>query len=139
MAIVIDVSDIPLLRDPIDRAYHEGYAAGVAMGRSVGFREIQALHDFVRAARSHYGSRLIQIALFGIRDGGIDVAVVLDQVEDGDAERNQLADIAYDVIVEHAVDARAWPIIAKDEWLDPTLHSNPQLIARIKHAGLDLI
>lgn len=138
MAIIIDVSEIELLRDPIDRAYHEGYAAGVAMGRSVGYRETMALYEFVQAARNRYGERLIQIALTGIRDGGIDVAVVLDQVDNRDAERNRLADIAYEAVVEHKVDVNALAI-SEAEWRDPELHSNPAQIRAIKRDGFNLI
>lgn len=97
-----------------------------------------ALYTFAEGVRAQYRSRLVQIALFGIRDGGIDVAVVLDQVDDPAVERSRLADIAYDAVVEHKTDISALAIAAA-EWRDPEIHGNPAQIRTIKRDGFDLI
>jgi uncharacterized protein len=101
----------------------------------------RALELFARDARRSYGDDLQRIVLFGSRargdagpDSDVDVAVVLKDIRDRVADRNRLADIAYDAIVETYVDVQALPI-SQDEWDHPDLHRNPDLIRAIKRDG----
>src|SRR4051812_20478511 len=64
-----------------------------------------------RAALDAYGNALVQLVLFGSRsrsearlDSDIDVAVVLRELRDRRADRDRLADLAYNAIVETGMD-----------------------------------
>jgi predicted nucleotidyltransferase len=101
----------------------------------------RALALFRDAARTSLGDRLTKIVLFGSRargdarsDSDLDVAVVLYDVRDRRADRNRLADLAYDAIVETSMDIQAVPV-SLDEWDHPDHHSNPALIRAIKRDG----
>jgi len=68
----------------------------------------------VKDTRLAYGDDLLKIVLFGSRARGdahpesdVDVAVVLKDIQDRGADRNRLADIAYEAIVETYVDVQA--------------------------------
>jgi predicted nucleotidyltransferase len=100
-----------------------------------------ALALFGDAARASYGDRLAKIVLFGSRargdgrsDSDLDVAVVLRDFVDKGADRNRLADLAYDAIVETGIDIQTVPV-SLDEWEHPDHHSNPALIRAIKRDG----
>jgi predicted nucleotidyltransferase len=76
-----------------------------------------ALSIFGDAARASYGDRLAKIVLFGSRARGdgrsgsdLDIAVVLRDLADKSADRNRLADLAYDAIVETSLDIQAVPV-----------------------------
>jgi predicted nucleotidyltransferase len=84
----------------------------------------RALEIFERDARLSYGEDLLKIVLFGGRARGdarpesdVDVAVVLKLIRDRRADRDRLADIAYEAIVETGVDLHAIPI-SQEEWED---------------------
>jgi len=103
-----------------------------------------ALRTFEAGVRDLYGPHLVKLVLFGSRaradakaDSDIDIVVVLDHIDDRAVERNRLADIAYEAIVEHSLEIQAWPI-ARAEWLDPTQHRNPELVRAMKRDGLEL-
>jgi predicted nucleotidyltransferase len=100
-----------------------------------------ALALFRDTARASYGDRLAKIVLFGSRargegrsDSDLDIAIVLRDLTDKGADRNRLADLAYDAIVETSMDIQAVPI-SLDEWDHPDHHSNPALIRAIKRDG----
>jgi predicted nucleotidyltransferase len=100
-----------------------------------------ALALFGDAARASYGERLAKLVLFGSRargegrsDSDLDIAVVLRDLADKRADRNRLADLAYDAIVETSMDIQAVPV-SLDEWDHPDHHSNPALIRAIKRDG----
>jgi len=97
-----------------------------------------ALDAFAVAVRSHYGTRLRDIVLFGSRargdgeaDSDADVAVIL---ADGDwrywREKMVLAGIAYDPLIEFGLHIQPWPI-SLSEWNDPASHRNPRFLANI--------
>jgi predicted nucleotidyltransferase len=101
-----------------------------------------ALAMFERSARQSYGDDLLKVFLFGSRargdagpDSDVDVAVVLDRISDRRWERDRLADIAYEAIIETYIDVQALPI-SHDEWEHPELHPNPALIRAIKRDGV---
>jgi predicted nucleotidyltransferase len=98
----------------------------------------RAFDIFERAVRQSYGNLVLKTVLFGSRARGdagpesdVDVAVVLDQITDRSEDRNRLADLAYEAIVETYVDVHAIPV-SRAEWENPKLHSNPALIRTIK-------
>src|ERR1700738_1157836 len=104
----------------------------------------RALELFERDARRSYGDDILKIVLFGSRargdarpESGVDVAVVRKGIRDRTAERNRLADIAYDAIAETYVEVQAVPI-SGDEWEHPDIHRNPALIRAIKRDGMVL-
>lgn len=78
----------------------------------------RALQRFAAEVRRHYGGRLEGLYLFGSRargdcrpDSDADVAVVLiDSDWDLVAEKRQLARLAYDAIVETAIQVQGWPV-----------------------------
>lgn len=118
----------------VSKAGHLGVTPSVA----------SALRVFETCIRELYGPRLVRIVLFGSRaradakeDSDVDVAVVLDRIDDRAAERNRLADAAYDAIVEHSVEIQAWPI-SQTEWHDPMRHRNPDLVRSIRRDGIEL-
>jgi predicted nucleotidyltransferase len=102
----------------------------------------RALDLFGDAARAAYGEGLVQLVLFGSRsrgearsDSDIDVAVVLRELRDRRADRDRLADLAYDAIVETNMDIQTVPV-SLDEWEHPEHHTNPALIRTIKRDGI---
>ncbi len=102
---------------------------------------MRALEIFERDTRRSYGDDLLKIVLFGSRARGdarpesdVDVAVVLKDIRDRRTDRDRLADLAYEAIVETYVDVQALPI-SRDEWEHPELHRNPDLIRAIKRDG----
>ncbi|WP_229191133.1 nucleotidyltransferase domain-containing protein [Bradyrhizobium brasilense] len=102
----------------------------------------RALDLFGHAARAAYGDGLVQLVLFGSRsrgearsDSDIDVAVVLRNLPDRRADRDRLADLAYDAIVETSLDIQTVPV-SLDEWEHPEHHTNPALIRAIKRDGV---
>jgi predicted nucleotidyltransferase len=102
----------------------------------------RALDLFGDAARAAYGDGLVQLVLFGSRsrgearsDSDIDVAVVLRELRDRRADRDRLADLAYDAIVETSMDIQTVPV-SLDEWEHPEHHTNPALIRAIKRDGV---
>jgi predicted nucleotidyltransferase len=103
------------------------------------------LEAFASAVERHYGGRLHSILVYGSRARGeargesdTDVAVVLrDDKLDRFAEIRWLADLAFDVSLEHGVDIEAVPI-SYAAWQRPSAHTNPGFIAAIKRDGLPL-
>lgn len=104
--------------------------------------EDRELSHFEAALRSHYGSMLIDVTLFGSRargdaqaDSDYDVAVVL---ADGDwlawRERQVMSNFAYDILVDSGIDIQPWPI-AKSDWEHPAKYSNPRFIANVRNDG----
>jgi uncharacterized protein len=98
-----------------------------------------ALRGFLGAVRSHYGSRLVDVFVYGSQargdaneDSDTDVAVVL---EDGDwtfwIEHRWLSDNSYDALIDTGLFVHAWPL-AHSAWERPEAHSNPRLIANMR-------
>jgi predicted nucleotidyltransferase len=48
-----------------------------------------------------------------------------------------MADLAYDVLLETGINIAPFPVWA-DEWDDPALHANPDLLRRIEAEGVPL-
>lgn len=102
-----------------------------------------ALAAFARAARTHYGERLVRLALFGSRargdhrpDSDADVAVILV----GDdwsfwAEKAELAALAYDMLIEYGLQIQGWPV-SEQEWRDPARHWNARFLQQAKREAL---
>ncbi|WP_244068239.1 nucleotidyltransferase domain-containing protein [Bradyrhizobium sp. Ce-3] len=97
---------------------------------------------FGHAARAAYGDGLVKLVLFGSRsragarwDSDIDIAVVLRDLPDRRADRDRLADLAYDAIVETSLDIQTVPV-SLDEWEHPEQHTSPALIRAIKRDGV---
>nr|WP_245003671.1 nucleotidyltransferase domain-containing protein [Bradyrhizobium liaoningense] len=68
-------------------------------------------------------------------DSDIDVAVVLRDLPDRRADRDRLAELAYDAVVETSLDIQTVPV-SLDEWENPEHHTNPALIRAIKRDGV---
>lgn len=86
----------------------------VASDRGFDATAARAFELFERDARRSYGDDILKIVLFGSRarddarpESDVDVAVVLKDIRDRAAERDRLADIAYDAIVETYVEVQA--------------------------------
>ncbi len=106
----------------------------------------KALDAFISAVRARYGARLHSIVLFGSRargdmrpDSDADVAVIL---EDGEwrfwHEKMQLADLAFEPLMESGLHIQPWPI-ARSAWMEPETHHNPRLVKAIKRDGKALL
>jgi predicted nucleotidyltransferase len=115
-------------------------ASHLTEGLTPAFR--RALDLFGQAARTAYGDTLVRLVLFGSRsrgearsDSDIDVAVVLRELRDRRADRDRLANLAYDAIVETYLDIQTVPV-SLDEWEHPEHHTNPALIRAIKRDGV---
>jgi predicted nucleotidyltransferase len=107
--------------------------------------ERKALEDYVAAVRQHYGSRLIDVLLFGSRargearpDSDADVAVIL---QNGDwqfwEEQWTLAGLAYDVLLDHGLFIQPWPI-PRSAWELPSTYRKQGFIEEIQKDGLRL-
>ena len=94
-----------------------------------------ALDEYVAALRRHYGSRLVDVFVFGSRargdarpDSDVDLAVIL---EDGDwrfwTEKMHLAGLAYEALVDQGLYIQPWPV-ARSSWENPELHHNRRFI-----------
>jgi uncharacterized protein len=105
--------------------------------------EEQALADFVRAARAHYGTAIVTIVLFGGRARGdarpssdADVAIVL---ADGGwvswKERHMLSDLSYDVLLDRGLNIHAWPLRAS-EW--ERIQNASRIVQDIRRVGRDI-
>jgi uncharacterized protein len=100
---------------------------------------VRALDQFIGAVRRAYGSRVVDLALFGSRARGdfgpfsdADVAVVLnDDRWELVEEKRRLARIAYDVLVNTGVHVQGWPV-SQSAWEDPETHSNPTLVRNMR-------
>ncbi len=88
---------------------------------------------------------LVGAILFGSRarqdfrpDSDADVAVLL-RGRPGKflPTKLELADIAYDVLLETGIRVQAFPIW-EEEWAHPERHSNPRLLHNIEHEGVRL-
>jgi predicted nucleotidyltransferase len=85
-----------------------------------------ALGHYQEALRSHYGSRLRSIYLFGSRargharaDSDVDVAVILDEFgDDRWAEMRTLDGLGFELEIETGLVLHAWPVTT-GEWTDP--------------------
>lgn len=104
--------------------------------------EAAAIAHYVRLVRERYGDRVVDIVLFGSRARGdahresdADIAVIL---KDGDwefwTEKTNLADLGYDILMDHGLRIGPWPVAEKD-WKDPTNHSNPRFARDVKRTG----
>jgi predicted nucleotidyltransferase len=102
----------------------------------------RALARFAQDARTHYGTRLRGLYLFGSRARGdhgpysdADLAVVL---EDGDwrysDEKRVLSDFSYDRLMDEGAEIQGWPVAAS-AWEAPETHENPSLIRAMRRDG----
>jgi uncharacterized protein len=94
--------------------------------------ERKALDDYVAAVRKHYGSRLVDVLVFGSRargdarpDSDVDLAIILDdgvwRVWD---EMMFLSDLAYDAVLDPGLWIQAWPV-ARSVWEEKDLRKLP--------------
>jgi hypothetical protein len=108
--------------------------------------ERKALDDYVAAVRQHYGSRLVDILMFGSRargdhrpDSDADIAVVLT---DGDwefwDEQMNLAGLAYDVLLDHGLFIQPWPVSAS-AWKTPASSPKQRFIETIRREARSLL
>jgi len=108
--------------------------------------ERDAFDDYVAAVREHYGTRLVDILLFGSRargdarpDSDADIAVVL---RDGDwgfwAEQMNLAGLAYDVLLDHGLFIQPWPIPIT-EWETPAKSQKRQFLEAVREDARSLL
>lgn len=102
----------------------------------------RAIGMFADRVGTEYGAKLVRLVVFGSRARGqgtpesdIDMAVVLDNVDDRNAERLRLSDISYDVLVETGEEVQAWPVPAR-VWDNPNLAKNPVLVRAMKRDGV---
>ena len=106
----------------------------------------RALASYVAAVRDHYGSRVLNIVLFGSRargdnrpDSDADVAIVL---QNGDwrfgSEKLKLADLTYETMMEYGVRLQPWPV-SRSDWGHPVEHHNTKLIQSMKRDGRTLL
>ena len=94
-------------------------------------------------ARVHGKFPILEVRLFGSRargdakhDSDVDVAVILNGPKRRSIEiAAEMADAGFEVLMETGRVVSIVPIAAED-WRDPSLHSNPFLIANIKREGL---
>ncbi|WP_315923269.1 nucleotidyltransferase domain-containing protein [Mesorhizobium sp. SP-1A] len=104
-----------------------------------------ALSRFAEAVSGEW--QIDSIWLFGSRargdagpDSDIDVAVVLSGTSaefDYWAVNNKLSGIAYDVMVETGELVSPLPLW-RNQWDDPSIHSNPSLVNNIRREGVVL-
>ena len=98
---------------------------------------------FLESAGRRYPLRLA--LLFGSRargdfhvGSGADIAVLLDGTHRPCLQtRLELADIAYDVLLETGIHIQAVPLWTQD-WEHPESFSNPRLIENIRREGIPL-
>ena len=98
-----------------------------------------ALQNFVDAIRGHYGSRLLDVVVFGSRarkdhrgDSDLDLAVVLADADfDFWTEKLTLIEMSHDAFFDGDLMIQAWPI-AHASWLNPALHSNPRFVREVR-------
>ena len=94
--------------------------------------ERKALDDYVAAVRKHYGTRLVDILIFGSRargdarpDSDADLAVIL---EDGDwkfwDEQMFLSGLAYDVLLDSGLWIQPWPV-SRSQWSETDVRKVP--------------
>jgi uncharacterized protein len=102
----------------------------------------RAISMFADRVGAEYGNRLVSLVMFGSRARGqasresdIDIAVVLDNIDDPTAERIRLSDISYDVLIETGEEVQAWPVPART-WDNPGLARNPVLVRAMKRDGI---
>jgi predicted nucleotidyltransferase len=108
--------------------------------------ERKALDDYVTAVRRHYGSRLVDILVFGSRARGnhrpesdADIAVVLRDNDWGFWEEQMiLADLAYDVLLDHTLFIQPWPV-SQDAWVAPEQSPKRRFIATIRQDARSLL
>jgi uncharacterized protein len=107
--------------------------------------ESRALEDYLDRVRSHYGSRLYDVVLFGSRargddgpDSDVDLAIIL---ADGDwrfwGEKMVLADMTYEALMDSGLVIQSWPV-ARSAWDMPSIHHNRKLIEAMKRDGRSL-
>jgi predicted nucleotidyltransferase len=101
----------------------------------------KAVEAFDLAVRLSYGDEIVTLILFGSHsrdearpESDVDIVVVLKDIIDRTAVRNDLADIAHDAIVETYIDVHPLPV-SPEEWPHPERHKNPALIRAIKRDG----
>ena len=102
---------------------------------------VHAARLFVASVARHYPLR--SALLFGSRarggfrsDSDADIAVLLDGLRRPFlATKLELADMAYDVLLETGVHIQPFPLWS-EEWEHPETFSNPRLIENIRREGI---
>jgi predicted nucleotidyltransferase len=108
--------------------------------------ERAALERYVQLVRDHYGSRLVDVVLFGSRGRGdasatsdADVAVI---IKDGDwvawKERRVLTDLGYDLLIEDGLDVQSW-LVAASEWRSADTAHQSALVRNIRRDGRGIL
>lgn len=104
---------------------------------------LNAVRSFARAVATHYD--IAGAILFGSRarkshhpDSDADVAVLLHgQPGKFVTTKLEMADIAYDVLLDTGIRIQPLPIW-EDEWKHPETYSNPYLLHNIQREGIRL-
>ena len=83
-------------------------------------REQGAIEEYTRALRARYPDHIAKVVLFGsqargdAREGSdVDVLVIVDNPER--RLKNEITDLAFDMMMKHAVDIEP-AIFSRDEW-----------------------
>lgn len=105
----------------------------------------EAIRRFAGEVARREGSRFVGAVLFGSRargdareDSDVDVAVVLRGPQESMVKTTlDLADVAYDVLLDTAVNIQPLPLW-EAEWLHPERHRNPRLVETIRREGRPL-
>jgi len=101
-----------------------------------------AVQAFVQRAAAQYP--VSRVILFGSRargterpDSDADVAVLLKGHGDFLRTKLEMADIAFDVLLDTGIRIQPLPIW-EDEWEHPEQYSNPELLKNIEREGIAL-
>ena len=104
-----------------------------------------AVEAFVDIVRRHYGTRLVDVRVYGSRARGeahdesdLDLAIILD---DGNwefwDEKRWLAKQASPARFKADIYIQPWPV-RRSAWDDPSTHANPRLIEKMRRDARDL-
>lgn len=104
---------------------------------------IAAVRQFFQLVQQHFDAQ--QVVLFGSRargthrtDSDADVAVLLTGKHGAVLPvKMQMADMAFDIMLETGILISPMPVW-EDEWEQPSLHSNPDLLVNIQREGIRL-
>lgn len=95
---------------------------------------------YSRSVKGFYGDDFIALVLFGSQargdaraDSDIDAGVILKVIGNRRAVREQLADLAYEVLLTTGENVHAIAV-SQEQWRAPETFSNPSLILAMKEA-----
>ena len=107
--------------------------------------EQRALDMFAAAVRAHYGTRLrgiyhVDVIEYGHADEESDADVVL-VIDDGDwqllAEKEELAKLTFDVLMDHGVYIGVWPMTVS-AWENPDNARDPRFVRELQRNAVPM-